>query len=420
MERKNIRIVMKFMVIIAVVILLIAVISFSNQLQSTRNNSQTYGRIKFFSQRVDKKNELENLIEKFEKKYPGIEVDMELIGSPGEYLTRKASVGELPDVTIVPYNIPKQKFPDYLLPIDDLGFTQDSFYNYENGLGLDENVYGLTTGLTFVCVIYNKNIFKEAGITTMPKTDDEFLDTCKKIKSIGKTPMAIGYKGEWIMSQWINNIPYLRQPDFESQVINDTEILGERSELYKDVKLLRKIVTEGYCEDDFKNYEWSQCKEDFINGKIGMIILSYDFINQFCDEGMERDDIGIFAVPESKIVVVGNDYLMGIAKTTKYPEASKTFLKYLFENDRYANTVNITSPLKESPKTRELMNELATFNIPIQFLLEKNDLVRLNEFYHKKVNSKFDWKVIQRYITTDNEQELIDTVNSEWELANSQ
>ncbi len=39
--------------------------------------------------------------------------------------------------------------------------------------------------------MYNKAIFQEAGIDGVPKTWDEFLDACEKIKSIGKTPITV-------------------------------------------------------------------------------------------------------------------------------------------------------------------------------------------------------------------------------------
>ncbi|MEG1631925.1 MAG: extracellular solute-binding protein [Hydrogenoanaerobacterium sp.] len=43
---------------------------------------------------------------------------------------------------------------------------------------------------TFV-VMYNKEIFEAAGIKEMPKTWDEFLAVCEKIKAAGKTPITV-------------------------------------------------------------------------------------------------------------------------------------------------------------------------------------------------------------------------------------
>lgn len=43
---------------------------------------------------------------------------------------------------------------------------------------------------TFV-VMYNKEIFEAAGITATPKTWEEFLAVCEKIKAAGKTPITV-------------------------------------------------------------------------------------------------------------------------------------------------------------------------------------------------------------------------------------
>lgn len=40
-------------------------------------------------------------------------------------------------------------------------------------------------------VMYNKDIFDQAGITSIPKTWEELLEACEKIKSIGKIPWTV-------------------------------------------------------------------------------------------------------------------------------------------------------------------------------------------------------------------------------------
>lgn len=40
-------------------------------------------------------------------------------------------------------------------------------------------------------IYYNKAIFREAGVETLPTTWDEFLDTCAKIKAAGYDPMTV-------------------------------------------------------------------------------------------------------------------------------------------------------------------------------------------------------------------------------------
>ena len=54
------------------------------------NEIELEGEISFLSNRVDKKEELNKLIEEFEKKYPNTKVNLELIGDLEEILQRRA------------------------------------------------------------------------------------------------------------------------------------------------------------------------------------------------------------------------------------------------------------------------------------------------------------------------------------------
>lgn len=56
---------------------------------------------------------------------------------------------------------------------------------------------------------YNKEVFEKAGITEFPKTWDELLEACKKIKDSGVTPISL-YTAD---DAWYtcNLFTYLRQ-----------------------------------------------------------------------------------------------------------------------------------------------------------------------------------------------------------------
>lgn len=176
MKNKKIFILIFFILLVFCVTCMKAIYKDNN----IKNESEVEGEISFLSNRVDKKEELDKLIEEFEKKYPKTKINLELIGDLGEILQRKANVQELSDVTIIPSSIGNNKYYKYFLPIDNLGFSEKNIYNYSLGLGEDKKLYGLTTSVTWNGIIYNKNIFKEAKIDEIPKTKKEFLRIAKK------------------------------------------------------------------------------------------------------------------------------------------------------------------------------------------------------------------------------------------------
>ena len=186
------------------IIILLAMIGFAIQIvalskslnydKDDRTQNFLHGNIDFVSNRTDKSDELNELIDEFEKMYPNVHVNLELIGDVEEILERKAAVGDLADVTLVPASIDKREFSNYFLPIDDLGFNGDNIYDYISGLGSDNLLYTLQTSSLWMGVIYNKEIFNNLDIDTYPKTEDEFFNICSKIKNNGIVPVALNYR----------------------------------------------------------------------------------------------------------------------------------------------------------------------------------------------------------------------------------
>lgn len=421
-KMKKIWILILFALIVAVIQISIVVkVNKSFIYESEDNNlSELQGNIDFVSNRTDKSLELNNLVKEFEQMYPNIHVNIELIGDVEEILERRAAVGDLPDVTLIPSNIYKKEFNKYFLPIDDLGFNEDNIYDYVSGLGSDGLLYNLSTSFLWQGVIYNKDIFKELGIDVLPKTETEFFNLCKKIKESGRVPVALNYRQSWMMNMWIDSIPYLYNPKMEDILIGESkDVFSEDSEIYKSLNFVRKIYTLGYCEDDIINYEWRQCKEDIVKGKTAMIIWNSDFINQLTDLGMDRNSLGMFPIPETSIIKMNGDYRMGISNNTKYPEEAKEFLKFLFENDRYANAVNIMSSLKGNDETKNVINDLDEFGIPIVF--QENVTTKTgqgdsfhDEYIYLRKTIGIDYNFIQNYITCDDPVKIEKDTNDKW------
>lgn len=406
--------------LIAIVVQIIAIDKSLNDKNDDKNSSNLQGDIDFLSNRTDKSTELNELVKEFEEMHPNVNVNLELIGDAEEILERKANVGDLPDVTLVPANTYTNEFNKYFLPIDDLGFNENNMYDYISGVGNDNLLYNLPTSTSWQGVIYNKDIFKNLGIETLPKTEQEFWVICDKIKNNGIIPIALNYRQSWRMNMWIDTIPYLYNPYMENELIGKSkDLFAHDGEIYKSLNFVKKIYTSGYCEDDIVNYDWAQCKEDIVNGKIAMIIWNSDFINQLVDCGMNRESIGMFPIPGTNNIKMNGDYRMGVSKNTKYPDASKEFLRFLFEEDRYAKAVNIMSTLKESENTKKMVNDLKEFNLPIIFpedvTMQNSENNYMNDKYtYLRKSIELDYTFIQNYIASDDTDTIEKEANEKW------
>lgn len=387
----------------------------------TNDEEELKGDITFVSNRTDKRDEIEALINEFEELNPKVNVELELIGDAETILQRKASVGELPDVTLVPSNISKNEYANYFLTIDDLGFNDNNIYNYDMGLGSDSRLYCLNSSITWQGIIYNKEIFQKANIEKLPTTIEELFQACEKIKALGVTPIAINYRQSWTMNLWIDIIPHLFDNNFSKDtVLGNKTILNSDSGMYKSLNLAREIVKRGYCEEDLLNYDWQQFKNDMNDGKIAMTVWNSDFINQLEDMGMDKDDIGMFPIPETKIIKIYGDYKFAVSKNSDNPEVAKEFLKYIFEESRYAKVVNNISPLKEEIDSKDNFESMKEYGIPVEFYA---DFVRKQSVYYAKLEEEYlrlkninglDGSFVQKYITEDNIDNLINATENKW------
>lgn len=387
----------------------------------TNDEEELKGDITFVSNRTDKRDEIEALINEFEELNPKVNVELELIGDAETILQRKASVGELPDVTLVPSNISKNEYANYFLTIDDLGFNDNNIYNYDMGLGSDSRLYCLNSSITWQGIIYNKEIFQKANIEKLPTTIEELFQACEKIKALGVTPIAINYRQSWTMNLWVDIIPHLFDNNFSKDtVLGNKTILNSDSGMYKSLNLAREIVKRGYCEEDLLNYDWQQFKNDMNDGKIAMTVWNSDFINQLEDMGMDKDDIGMFPIPETKIIKIYGDYKFAVSKNSDNLEVAKEFLKYIFEESRYAKAVNNISPLKEEIDSKDNFESMKEYGIPVEFYA---DFVRKQSVYDAKLEEEYlrlkninglDGSFVQKYITEDNIDNLINATENKW------
>lgn len=80
----------------------------------------------------------------------------------------------------------------------------------------------LVPGFATIGTIYNKLVFEELGIETLPTTWSEFLTLCDTIKAAGKTPLALGNQAGWV-TQLVNyaivpSTVFAKDPQFDAKM----------------------------------------------------------------------------------------------------------------------------------------------------------------------------------------------------------
>ena len=164
---------------------------------------------------------------------------------------------------------------EYFTPLGDFA-TLDERYNFVTEKTYDNTVYGIPNGGTAGGVAYNKKVWKEAGVTELPATPDEFLEDLQLIKDkTDAVPLYTNFSAGWTMGAWNDYVGIASNADAD----------------YKNNKLLHQ-------KDPFtKNEEMSgrnerQCrrKEARYNEREEEIFILCFFSDQICvaDSGICR------------------------------------------------------------------------------------------------------------------------------------
>lgn len=376
------------------------------------------GKVTFLTNRTDMiGKEYDEYVKRFNEKYPDIKIEFE--ASQTDYnqqaKVRMAS-GELPDLMFIP-DIPNSDLPKYFAPLDDLGLSEE--ITFKDFKAYDGKLYGVTTGNSTSGIVYNKKAFADAGITETPKTWDEFLAACEKLKQKGIIPLASNFKDKWPLGSWVYDMPRVieNNADFPNTRINMDAPFTMDNGYGKAMSLIKELADKGYLEKDINSTNWEQSKKDVANGKMGMYFLGNWVINQVIGVGAQSDNIGFFPLPfdnSGKLRAAFNpDFFYAVNKNSKNLEATKTFLKWMLEDSGYEDFAGFISPLKGRESKLSQLAEFQSTGVELQE--GKPDDPKVIEISNK---AQIDLPAIaQEFVLAKDPQAVLDKWNKAWAKA---
>lgn len=311
-------------------------------------NTDLTAKIHFAYHRTDIPEKLNGYIEEFQKTYPNIEIEYELITDYAENALLR--VGNT-DWTIMGIpTIDADELSSYFVPLGDLE-TLDGLYNFMSQYAFDGVCYGIPSTGNANGLLYNKRIFAEAGVTELPKTPDEFIAALQLVKeNTDAIPLYTNYAAGWTMGAWdayigvaaTGKTTYFNQD--LPHTANPFSDNGDQTGPYAVYKILYDAVANGLIEEDYTTTDWEGCKPMFNNGEIATMVLgSWAFTQMRDAEGGEHpEDVGYMAFPITidgkQYAPAGGDYNFGINVQASYEEklASMYYLKWLTHESGFA------------------------------------------------------------------------------------
>jgi raffinose/stachyose/melibiose transport system substrate-binding protein len=169
--------------------------------------------------------------QKFAQQYQketGIEVNVQLFAPSDSYsqkIIAAAQADVLPDIygildkkSIVADFIKAGLVADLTSAMDaDGGSWKDSLFekaladksfNVGNIYGVKPGIYGVPIDVTNMQLLYNKKLLSKAGITTPPKTFNEFIKDAQALRRVGITPFVSGWGELWLADCFASNYAF--------------------------------------------------------------------------------------------------------------------------------------------------------------------------------------------------------------------
>lgn len=250
---------------------------------------------------------LDYVTDLYEKAHPNVKVELESLSDADYYalLRSKISSGDVPDIIQIQSYAKNAEVIDAGICYDlskEPWLKENVQENAINALTTEDGaVYALPISLNIMCVTYNKDVFEKAGIESVPKTYDEFLEDCQKIQALGIPAILGGYQEKsGIYSDELNDAIHTTVANDRNNRIE----LAEGKTTWQEDKAKYSGVLERwaqrlpYYNDDLFGTDWNTVQNMLATGEGGMTINgSWAYggvksINPDCN-------IGIFPLPVS-------------------------------------------------------------------------------------------------------------------------
>ena len=296
--------------------------------------------------------------EAFEAKYPDVTVEFEALKDYEQDIAIRLQTTEYGDVLMIPNAVGSKDFDTFFEPLgtkEELSEKYDVAYLSAKAKG--DTVYGLASTANAQGVVYNKKVFADAGIETLPQTPDEFLEDLQKIKdNTDAIPYYTNYHDAWALTAWEDHAwgSLTGDADYHNNgIITEKDPFSEGKSHYTLYKLLYDICNKGLCESDPVTSDWESCKGMINNGEIGCMVLGSWAISQMQAAGDHADDIGYMAFPYNidgkQYATAGADYCYAINKNSENKEAARAWIDYMLDESGFALSEGSISIKKDDP-----------------------------------------------------------------------
>ncbi|WP_182502433.1 ABC transporter substrate-binding protein [Peribacillus huizhouensis] len=299
-----------------------------------------------FQFKVEFKNQFEELAKAYEEENPDVKIKISTVGGGNDYkqsLITKFTSKEEPAIFNVGGPTDVEQFGDRLTDLSDTKAAKAALDGTLDGVTIDGKVLGLPFNQEGYGFIYNKRIFKEAGINAEELTSYEALkeaveklDAKKKDLKI-KAVFAFPVKEKWVTGNHLSNV--FLASEFDGNVMtayeSPTVAFTKGDQLKQMIDLQNEFSVQPTTSLDYSQ----QVEELFSLEQVAIIQQGnwvYNTVNDMDPELAEKN-IGIIPIPvdgEAKMPVgVPNYWAVNNKVDDEVAKEAKKFLDWMYTSD---------------------------------------------------------------------------------------
>jgi raffinose/stachyose/melibiose transport system substrate-binding protein len=300
--------------------------------------------VDMFQFKVEIADQLKALTDEYTKEHPNVKFNIQTVGGGADYsaaLKAQFASGNEPDIFnnggYQEAKIWKEKLED----LSDQPWVKDAYETALEPMTLDGKVYGQPLNLEGYGFIYNKDLFKKAGITEAPKTLSELEAAAKKLKAAGITPFSVGYGEWWVIGQHLLNLAFAQQEDPDAFIKGLDEGTAKIAGNEKFDQLLNLLdLTVKYGNKNPLTTDYNTQVTQFASGKTAMMQQG-NWTQPMIDKITPNMNIGFIPMPinddaaaNDKLQVgVPNNWVINKNAPDADKQAAKDFLNWMVSSE---------------------------------------------------------------------------------------
>jgi ABC-type sugar transport system, periplasmic component len=292
--------------------------------------------------------------DEYTKLHPNVTFNVESTNSNDFQTELKAmfSGGTAPDIFSTQGYVDLATMADYMVDLSNEPWAQYMSTPAKQGGTYQGKILGFPLAVEGHGYLYHKDIFKEAGITDVPKTRTELENDCKILQAKGITPFSSNYSDWYQAAMFELNSPIARQADplafIDSMNKGTGKIVGNQD--FEDMAAL--IGLEVKYGKNPTTVDFNTQVSDFANKKTAMM-LGGTWSQSALDQVDPNMDVGMFPMPMSDDASKNDKFyadsspFWSINKDSKCVDECKKFLTWLATDPE--GQKNITTGFKLIP-----------------------------------------------------------------------